>query len=63
MDKEKLSKERFLTIYFNNSESITIDVNNDVAWKRILDQKQNIARIVSLEWEWNLLTGEVSLSL
>ena len=60
MDKEKLSKERFLTIHFNNSESIMIDVNNDVAWKRILDQKQNIVKIVSLEWEWNLLTGEVS---
>jgi len=60
MDKEKLSKERFLTIHFNNNESIMIDVNNDVAWKKILDQKQNIVRIVSLEWEWNLVTNEIT---
>jgi hypothetical protein len=60
MDKEKLSKERFLTIHFNNNESIMIDVNNDVAWKKILDKKQNIVRIETIEWEWNLLTGEIS---
>jgi hypothetical protein len=60
MDKEKLSKERFLTIHFNNNESIMIDVNNDVAWKKILDKKQNIVRIETTEWEWNMLTGEIS---
>ncbi|MFZ8832579.1 MAG: hypothetical protein ACO2OY_10630 [Thermodesulfobacteriaceae bacterium] len=61
MNKEKLNKERFLTIHFNNNESIMIDVNNDVAWKKILDHKDKIIKIETEEWSWNLMNGEISL--
>ena len=61
MVKEKLSKERFLTIHLDNNESIMIDVNNDVAWKKILDHKDKIIKIETEEWSWNLINGEISL--
>ncbi len=56
MDKEKLKSERFLKIYFIDDE-LLVDVND--TWEKILNQKENIIKIESYEWTWNLLTGEV----
>lgn len=59
MDKEKLRKdERFLRIHFIDNELI-IDVNDEYYWEKILNQKDKILKIETLEWSWNFLTGEV----
>jgi hypothetical protein len=58
MDKEKLS-ERFLKVYFTNGE-LLFDINNDIEWQRILNERKNIVKVVSPEWVWNLLTGEIT---
>jgi hypothetical protein len=57
MGREKL-RDRFLRVYFTNDELI-VDVNNNEAWKQILDQRERIVKIESSEWVWNLLTGEI----
>jgi len=59
MNREKLSDERFLRIYFNNVD-ILVDVNNiNSDWEKILNKKEEIIKIETSEWVWNLLTGEV----
>ena len=57
MYKEKLS-ERFIRIYFINGE-LLVDVNNLSEWEKILNCKQQIIKIESDEWSWNLKTGEI----
>ncbi len=57
MDKEKLRDERFLRIIFIDGE-LLVDVNNS-DWEKILNQRENIVKIETTEWVWNLLTGEV----
>jgi hypothetical protein len=57
MDREKL-RDRFLRVYFTNDELI-VDVNNNEAWKQILDQRERIVKIETSEWMWNLQTGEI----
>jgi len=59
MNREKLRDERFLRIYFNNVD-ILVDVNNiNSDWEKILNKKEEIIKIETSEWVWNLLTGEV----
>jgi len=60
MDKEQLRNEKFLRIYFINNELVVVDVNNDTIWEKILNQRQNIARIETREWIWNLVTNEIT---
>jgi len=60
MVKEKLKNEKYLTIYFDDDKLVVVDVNNvNSDWEKILNQKQNIVRIETKEWSWNLLTGEI----
>jgi hypothetical protein len=56
--REKLTSDRFLRIHFIDCE-LLVDVNSDNVWEEILKQKENITKIETLEWIWNLLTGEV----
>jgi len=59
MNREKLKDERFLRIYFNNVD-ILVDVNNiNSDWEKILNKKEEIIKIETSEWVWNLLTGDV----
>ncbi len=60
MDKEKLKlkNERFLKIYFINDE-LLVDVNVNSDWEKILNQRENIIKIETTEWIWDLITGEV----
>ena len=60
MDKEQLRNEKFLRIYFINNELVVVDVNNDTIWEKIMNQRQNIARIETREWIWNLVTNEIT---
>jgi len=60
MDKGKLGDERYLRIYFDDNSELVVDVNNvNSDWKKILNRKQNIVRVVTEEWSWNLLNGEI----
>jgi hypothetical protein len=60
MDREKLTNcEKILKIYFIDDSEATVDVNNDDDWEKILRNKQRIFKIVSQEWTWNVLTGEI----
>ncbi len=58
MNREKLTTEKYLRIYFTNNDEILVDVNSDI-WQEILNRKDSIARIETNEWSWNLQTGEV----
>ena len=59
MGKEK--SEKYLTIYFDDNELVVVDVNdvNDI-WKKILKCRDKIAKIETEEWEWNLVTNEIT---
>jgi hypothetical protein len=60
MTKERLRDDKILRIHLDDGELIFVDVNvNNDLWKKILSQKEKIVKVVSNEWEWNLLTGEV----
>jgi len=59
MDKGKLRDEKYLRIHFINDE-LVVDVNNDAIWEKILNQRQNITRIETREWSWNLVTNEIT---
>ena len=60
MDKGKLGDEKYLRIYFDDNSELVVDVNNvNSDWKKILNRKQNIVRVVTEEWSWNLLNGEI----
>ena len=60
MDKGKLGDERYLRIYFDDNSELVVDVNNvNSDWEKILNRKQNIVRVVTEEWSWNLLNGEI----
>jgi hypothetical protein len=54
---DELRDERFLRICFIDDE-LMVDVNSDV-WEEILNQRENIVRIETYEWTWDLLTGQV----
>jgi len=61
MDRERLTDERFLRIYFVNNYELVVDVNNinsDI-WEKILNKKDKIIKVETSDWIWNLLTGEV----
>jgi len=61
MDRERLTDERFLRIYFVNNYELVVDVNNinsDI-WEKILNKKDKIIKIETSDWIWNLLSGEV----
>jgi hypothetical protein len=58
MNREKLTNERFFRIHFNDCELI-IDINDDNIWQDILNRKENIIAIETLEWSWNLKSSEV----
>lgn len=59
MYKEKFLSERYLRIYLNDGELVLIDVNNDEQWKNILNHVNKIREIETIEWKWNISTGEV----
>jgi hypothetical protein len=59
MDREKLTSDRFLRIYFESGE-LLVDVNlNSDLWEKILNQKNRIIKIETSEWTWNLLSNEI----
>lgn len=59
MEKEKLTVDNILKIYFVDG-IMTIDVNNENFWReKILNNRNKIIKIESIDWEWNTLTGEV----
>ncbi len=58
MDKEKLTSEKFLKIYFIDNE-LLVDVNKNSEWEKILNRKNDIIKIQSDNWVWNLLTDEI----
>jgi hypothetical protein len=58
MDKGKLKDERYFRIHFDDCQ-LVLDVNDDNVWEDILNRKENIIEIRTLEWTWNLISGEV----
>jgi hypothetical protein len=60
MNRERPKNERFLRVHFINGELLIVDVNNlNSDWRKILKEKEKIAKIECYEWTWNLQTGEI----
>ena len=56
-----MDKERFMKVIIinNNINELVVDVNSDHEWEKIMNQKDKILKIETLDWTWNLLTNEV----
>jgi hypothetical protein len=60
MDKEKVIKdEKFLKVYFIDGELLVNVNDDDTLWKKILNERERIVKIESVEWLWDLVNNKV----
>ena len=55
-----MDKEKFLKIVFTDNV-LFVDINNEYQWEKILKHKDNIIKIESNNWSWDLVTNKVIL--